>query len=284
MREESFAGLAGTEAATALLQRARLADPDGGLWEAADVQWWWRKPRPTDALSKPFWFDDDGPVAAILLTDFGHGVQCDVLTVPGTDVPGDLWERAFAVLAEQGAEPVEILCRADDDELVARLAARNLLRSEPWWIMWQEPRVGGWRVELPQGYAVVDRGSRSDREHPMAARNGPPIEERLAQTSLYDPALDLCVEAPDGEVAGYALFWFDPVTKVGMVEPMRVHEEHRRQGLATALLAEGLTRLVARGAERLKVSCESEAARDLYAGVGFRPAASALTFSSVAQT
>lgn len=28
--------------ATALLQQTRLASPDGGVWEAADVQWWWR--------------------------------------------------------------------------------------------------------------------------------------------------------------------------------------------------------------------------------------------------
>jgi hypothetical protein len=25
---------------TGLLQRCRLADPTGGLWEAADYQWW----------------------------------------------------------------------------------------------------------------------------------------------------------------------------------------------------------------------------------------------------
>lgn len=279
MRELALADLGAVEAATALLQRARLADPGAGLWEAADVQWWWRKPRATDALPKPFWLDADGPVAAILLTDFGHGVQCDALTVPGTRVPGDLWDRAFALLGDHGAEQVEVMCRAEDEELVAELEARGLARTEPWWIMWQTPRAGGWHVELPAGYAIVDRASRPDREHPMAARNSPFIADRLAQTSLYDPALDLCVEVPDGEVAGYALFWFDPVTKVGMVEPMRVHEPFQRRGLATALLAEGLTRLAARGAERLKVSCESETARSLYAGVGFEVAATAYSLA-----
>jgi hypothetical protein len=50
--------------ATQLLQRARCADPRAGLWEAADVQWWWRTPRRSDDVEKLFWIDDEGPVAA----------------------------------------------------------------------------------------------------------------------------------------------------------------------------------------------------------------------------
>jgi hypothetical protein len=32
------------------------------MWEAADVQWWWRRPRATDELALPVWFDEFGPV------------------------------------------------------------------------------------------------------------------------------------------------------------------------------------------------------------------------------
>jgi hypothetical protein len=49
--------------------RARVADPFGGMWEAADVQWSWRRPRATDELALPVWFDEVGPVAAAGLTD-----------------------------------------------------------------------------------------------------------------------------------------------------------------------------------------------------------------------
>jgi len=34
--------------ATTLLQRTRLAVPSGGIWEAADVQWWSRQGRDAD--------------------------------------------------------------------------------------------------------------------------------------------------------------------------------------------------------------------------------------------
>ena len=104
----------------------------------------------------------------------------------------------------------------------------------------------------------------------MRRRNGDGVEARLRQFSLYDPALDLAVSAADDQVAGYALFWFDPVTKVGMVEPIRVEDEYQRRGLARAMLAAGLDRLVARGAQRLKIGYSTDAARALYVGAGFR--------------
>jgi predicted N-acetyltransferase YhbS len=106
--------------------------------------------------------------------------------------------------------------------------------------------------------------------HPMRERNGDGVEARLRQCSLYDPALDLAVETTNGEVAGRSLYWFDPVTRVGMLEPMRVEEDYRRRGLARAMIAAGLDRLAQRGARRLKVGYGTAAAGALYHGSGFR--------------
>jgi predicted N-acetyltransferase YhbS len=88
---------------------------------------------------------------------------------------------------------------------------------------------------------------------PIRRRSGDDAEARLRQCSLYDPGLDVAVEAADGQAAGYALFWFDPVTEVGLVEPMRVEDAYQRRGLARAMLTAGLDRLAKRGARRLKV-------------------------------
>jgi predicted N-acetyltransferase YhbS len=111
--------------------------------------------------------------------------------------------------------------------------------------------------------------ARADRPHPMIARNGELVEPRLRQCSLYDPTLDLAVEDADGRVAGYALFWFDHTTLVGLLEPMRVEDEYQRRGLARMLLTNGLDRLARKGARRLKVGFETDAARNLYLGAGF---------------
>ena len=122
---------------------------------------------------------------------------------------------------------------------------------------------------LPEGFALVDRTERMTSPHPMRRRSGEVVAARLQQCSLYDPALDLAVETTAGEVAGYALFWFDPVTKVGLVEPMRVEDAYQRRGLARALLTNGLDRLAERGARRLKVGYATDEARRLYVGAGF---------------
>jgi predicted N-acetyltransferase YhbS len=103
----------------------------------------------------------------------------------------------------------------------------------------------------------------------QSGRNKRVRKARLRQCSLYDPSLDLAVEAADGRVAGYALFWFDQTTLVGLLEPMRVEDEYQRRGLARMLLTNGLDRLGSKGARRLKVGFETDAARNLYLSAGF---------------
>jgi len=44
--------------ATRLLQRIRLTSATGGIWEAADVQWWSREERATDRDGQIFWLDE----------------------------------------------------------------------------------------------------------------------------------------------------------------------------------------------------------------------------------
>ena len=105
----------------------------------------------------------------------------------------------------------------------------------------------------------------------MVGRNGVNVEYGLRECSLYDPTLDLHVLAPDGSYAGYALFWPDPVTGVGMVEPMRVEDAHGGRGVGRHLLDAGLRGLTARGCTSLKVSMDlaNTVAVRLYTGAGF---------------
>ena len=70
IREVRAAGREALMLATQLLQRARLADRRAGIWEAADVQWWWRKARRSDGVEQLFWVDRQGPVAGVLLTSW----------------------------------------------------------------------------------------------------------------------------------------------------------------------------------------------------------------------
>lgn len=234
------------------------------------MQWWWRRPRLTDELALPVWFDDGGPAAAVGLTAWGDSWQGDVYAVPNIVDVGDVWSSLLDVAETHGAAELEVLIR-EDDERLTRLATESGFKATDdrsgitWMAADERPLVDA----PPGGFGIVDRTMRSDWPHPMRARNGDQIESRLAQCSLYDPSLDLSAEAPDGTVAGYALFWLDHITGVGMLEPMRVEDPYQRLGLARALLTGGLDRLGTMGARRFKVGYDSDAGRNLYLGAGF---------------
>ena len=273
IREVRASGLDYLALATELLQRARLADAEAGLWEAADLQWWWRTPRRSDAIDQLFWIDDRGPVAGVVLTDWGRAWGCDAIVVPGVSSVSrpTVWARGLEAIDALRLDAVEVLVRDDDSELLGPLASAGYVAGDD--------RSGITRMDAsdrpdvtvpPQGFVLLDRTHEPAGPHPMRRRSGEGVEDRLRQCSLYDPALDLAVEAADGQAAGYALFWFDPVTEVGLVEPMRVEDAYQRRGLARAMLTAGLDRLAERGARRLKVGYGTDVARGLYVGTGFR--------------
>jgi ribosomal protein S18 acetylase RimI-like enzyme len=279
-REVRASGLEYLALATTLLQRVRLADPNAGMWEAADLQWWWRKPRRSDEIEQIFWIDDEGPVAGAVLTDWGRAWGCDPMVVPGAAVSlATVWARAVEAIDDLKLEVVDVLAREDDVELLGLLAGTGFKADDApggttWMVAADRPDVAA----LAEGFVLVDRAQRTAAPHPMRQRNGEDVAARLLQCSLYDPELDLAVETADGETAGYALFWFDPVTSVGLVEPMRVEDAYQRRGLAHALLTAGLERLAERGALRLKVGYSSDVARALYVGAGFEQTSTDRTY------
>ncbi len=270
-------GLDAIDLATSLLQRVRLADPLVGMWEAADVQWWWRKPQVSDQIEQIFWLDDDGPVAGVLLTGSADDSwQCDPVVVP--DVrgcePAAVWSQALQHAAKHATAGFDVA--VSDNDVFAELARQSGLTpgyrdSTAWLDAAERPAL----TSLADGFRLADRTQRRDTAHHMRHRSGDMVEQRLGQCSLYDPALDLVVESPNGRVSGYSLFWFDPITEVGLVEPVRVEDEFQQRGLASAMLRVGIDRLVERGAKRVKISYGSEAAARTYQGVGFQPTSTA---------
>src|SRR3954469_9109533 len=105
MREQHLVGVHYLEAATALLRRVRNAHPTKGLYEAADLQWWWRTPRLTDDLGQLFWFDRLGrPEAAVIATDWGDPMALAPIVIPDA---APFWvahviERGLARAGEHG--------------------------------------------------------------------------------------------------------------------------------------------------------------------------------------
>jgi hypothetical protein len=127
INEIRASGLEAQRLATELLQRARRADPLAGLWEAADIQWWWRSPRPSDEFERLFWLDDQGPVAGVLLTSWRSAPwPCDPIVVPGAySVDLDaVWARAMEHAARYAPDGFNVPV-GDDDSAITALARRS---------------------------------------------------------------------------------------------------------------------------------------------------------------
>ena len=276
-QERALIGREALECVTSLLQRCRLAQPTAGLFEAADVQWWWRTPRATDAVPQLFWFDDGGhPCAAAVLTDWGRSVSLVPVVVPGSQVSLEqVVQRGIERAAEHGFPELEIEAARDDAERVSVLTGLGFEVVddgvvEAWLdVRHRRPPVS----DLAAGNQLTDRAASPDGHHHLVTRNGVDVEERLRQTSLYRADLDLAVTDSSGAVAAYGLMWFDPVTATGLVEPMRTEDVHQGRGLARHVLTAGVERLALLGAERVKICFEpgNAAAKAVYLGAGFVP-------------
>jgi ribosomal protein S18 acetylase RimI-like enzyme len=93
----------------------------------------------------------------------------------------------------------------------------------------------------------------------------------------YRADLDCVVEAPDGSLAAYCLAWLDDENRVGELEPVGTHPDHRRRGLAAAVCRFALRRLRDEGATRAIVySIEGSEATALYESIGLREHARSL--------
>lgn len=279
LEEQQLVGLAYLEAATNLLQRIRSDHPTAGLWEAADLQWSWRNERSTDDVPQLFWFDDAGaPRAAVITTDTPYGFTFDPVVMP--DVSPD-WlshvvERGLEHAAGCGIDVVELEVDRVAGEMRELLSDRGFAIKEDGAIeAWIAAEVIPQVSALPDGYRLSSRAENMQRRHHMASseRNHPDPEERLRQTSLYRPDLDLVVYDSSNAVAAYGLFWYDSVSATGLVEPMRTEDDHQKRGLARHVLTSGLDLLVSAGAERVKIVYDpnNPASSHLYLDAGFVP-------------
>lgn len=91
----------------------------------------------------------------------------------------------------------------------------------------------------------------------------------------YRPEIDLVVVDPQGTLAGFCVCWVTPHGPAGLpsgqIEPLGVRADLRNTGVARALLAEGVKRMIETGAQQIFVETDNYrgAAFNLYTAAGF---------------
>ncbi len=95
--------------------------------------------------------------------------------------------------------------------------------------------------------------------------------ERMIQYRKFNEDFDLIAINADGMVGSYAVCEIDHVTKIGEFDPLGTRSGHRRKGLATAVIQEGLRRMKEKGMESAVVRTEADKipAIKLYESNGF---------------
>lgn len=135
-------------------------------------------------------------------------------------------------------------------------------------------------VDLPPGYRILSGADVSSEAKALAHAKAfgyfeeasdhtvPLAFERMKQAPDYRPELDLSVVDEAGEVVSFCTLWYDEKNRHGILEPVGTISAARKQGLARAVIGEGLHRIAAYGAQSAYVG----STMDFYKRLGFEPA------------
>lgn len=176
-----------------------------------------------------------------------------------------LWMKAFE---HDDAMTEALLSRGferDPDGFYTNFHQRSLLEPLP-----DYPVREGWSVR--NVFLEHEMAERVDVHRDAFAPSRMTLElyRRIRNAPRYNPGLDLVLVTPQNSFAAFCICWLDQANKVGEFEPVGVREAHQGKGFARQVMAEGLRRLKARGAETAIVYSTSgnPAATRLYESLG----------------
>lgn len=133
---------------------------------------------------------------------------------------------------------------------------------------------------LPEGHtirnAVIDKDFLKYREvqmtvFPHIVSMSKELLQLYSTASFYQEDLDIVAVAPDGKFAAFCTARIDPLSKIAELEPVGTHPDHRKLGLARAVICESLKRLEKYRPSAVVIlgAAPTNGARRLYESVGF---------------
>jgi GNAT superfamily N-acetyltransferase len=133
-------------------------------------------------------------------------------------------------------------------------------------------------VETPADWASVARLTRRDHEEEATKEHRPPYRSSVTTAMVATkrakaPALRFFLATDDdGEDCAFFSSW-PGIDGVGKVEDLFTAPEHRRKGIATALIAHAVDDARRRGAGPVLIGADpTDTPKDMYAALGFTPA------------
>ena len=252
---------------------------DGWRWYQADPRW-----DPARGRTARIWEDASGELVASAFAESPGDVHLQVdPDHRGLEDEMLAWAEHYLAMPADGGSRLVTEVRDYD------LHRQELVRRRGWHPTgsWTTTRWQYLGTEPPAAPPVADGyvlrtlrpGDARDHERLAMLLNAAFSRSRhdAAETMTFErlspgfrPDLHLFAETPGGVFAAHVGLTLDPVNALVVVEPVCTHPEHRRRGLAEALLLAGLERARALGARQACVDTGSdEGPNRLYETCGF---------------
>lgn len=257
------------------------AHTGGPFMHPGELVWWLRQNTSVDPeRALELFFGEAGGLQRFVFSD--PPTWAVLQGAPG--LPAAVWDDLVAYAVLRAGAPVTVRPHEDDAPQLAALTRAGFApRGER---MVRLVRVPGeadrQAVDLPGGFHFSDMATgevsseaRVELHQSVWHPSRVTLEayHRLRASPLYRPELDVVVVGPGGELAAYALGWFDPGSGAGLMEPVGTRASFRQRGLGQRLIREVTRRLAGLGACRITIGTgeSNHAARALYASAGYRP-------------
>jgi mycothiol synthase len=282
------------DAMRGLLRQGRLANNGTYYVHPGDLNWWlFYPPLEYDIWQSIYLWDDPDKhvqiMAWALISPVGS--TFDVFLRPELRGSPLAWEmytwavrRLTSVAKSRGREHIGVYWIAEEDTLLRGWLTHQgfeLAKRDVHLVC--ELAVPGPAARVPDGYVVRSSHGLAEAVQQARAQYGAfsstaEFERyvqrftRFMQSPIYDPELDVVAVSPDGQVGAFCIVWPDPLTGVGLFEPVGTHPDFQRKGLGKAVMLEGLDRLQGLGMRQAIVSTQEDnlPAIKLYESVGFR--------------
>ena len=125
-------------------------------------------------------------------------------------------------------------------------------------------------IRPPEGERELDRRAQLHATvwHPS---NVTPAGYRITRSAPgYDATLDMVAVMPEGSLGAYCICWPEEATGTCEFEPVGTHPDHRRKGLASAVMYAAMRRAREIGLRTALVYCKEENL-PFYQSLGFNP-------------
>ena len=234
------------------------------------------------------WEDAQGVAAWVLVGPRHKGYDAQIRP----DLRGGRFEREVLQFAD--TRTAELMRRhgIEGDQMLGDAfrcdTARSRLLTELGWtrddappyVLNRAPLTDVPEPMLPDGYSI--RAARGLEEaatlagiHIAAfgATWTPELYGRYMQAPGYAAEREFVAVAPDGAFAAFTVTWHDDLNRIGLLEPVGTHPDHRRRGLGRAVVLFAMHRMKAAGMTHATVAnlASNEASRALYTACGFEP-------------